>query len=85
MFKNIVKSICWVVLYFVAQVVSMIGIMLFDLSTGRFIVPDTQDLDKMAEELVNYVTGLAVPSILLAAAIFSCGYEKYYADMYKGR
>ena len=70
MFKNIVKSICWVVLYFVTQFVSVFGIILFDLFTGKLVVPDTQDADKMAEELMNYITSLAIPSLLLAAVIF---------------
>lgn len=70
MFKNIVKSICWFVLYLALQIVSLVGLMIFDMATGRFTMPDTQNVDKMVEELTIYLNGLTVPSLIFAGVVF---------------
>lgn len=57
-------------LYITLQFVGVFAVVIFDAITGKLVLPDTQDANKMAEELTSYIMGIAIPSLIVGAVIF---------------
>ena len=70
MVKNILKSSVYFILYFVLQIMGMVGFLAVDIFSGVFTFSDFQNADLMMEELTTYLYGIAIPSLIVSAAIF---------------
>lgn len=57
-------------LYFVTQTVGMIGLFFYDLFAGNLVFTDLENADLVFEELMDYMYGIALPSLLIGAILY---------------
>lgn len=69
MFVNILKSIAWVALYFIASFIGAIGALVGHLLIFGFEIPNTDNADILADSIVELVLKTAVPGLIIAAII----------------
>ena len=69
MVKNILKSSVYFIIYFVLQMVSMVGMLVYEIASGASTFT-MDDPELMAEELMDVLYKVSVPSLIISAILF---------------
>lgn len=68
--KNVFKSLCWVGYYLVVQVIATIAFMIYYITSGKFSFNlETSDSDVLANEIINFIMQITVPTLIATALV----------------